>query len=110
MSTRGALSRFGVKRCSPPKCPNGKAVVDRTKNDRETLVKETISKGNSSPKSGSADGWKLSSSLVSMSGSLSVSVVNISGVGTVSSFVAMAVGSSLSNNSFPEEGDVCAGT
>ena len=104
------MSSFGVKRCSPPKCPNGEAVVDRIKNDRKTLVKEIISKGNSSPKSGSADGWKLSSSLVSMSGSLSVSVVDISGAGIVSSSVAVTIGSSSSDYSFPKEGDVCAGT
>ena len=95
--------------CASSKCPNDEVVVDRNKDDRKFLVKEAICKGNSSPGSGSADGWQSSSFLVNMSGSLSVSDVNISGAGTVSSSVAVAVGSSMLDNSLFYQGDMCIG-
>ena len=95
--------------CASSKCPNDEVIVDRNKDDRKFLVKEAICKGNSSPESGSADGWQSSTSLVSISGSLSVSDVNISGAGTVSSSVAVAVGSSMLDNSLFDQGDMCIG-
>ncbi|KAJ0613458.1 hypothetical protein HanIR_Chr02g0051541 [Helianthus annuus] len=54
--------------------------------------------------SSSTDGWKSSSSLISISGSLAVSNVNISGAGAISLSVEVAVGSSISDNSLSKEG------
>ena len=106
----GTASRIGATMCASSKCPNDEVVVDRNKDDRKFLVKEAICKGNSSPESGSADGWQSSSFLVNMSGSLSVSDVNISGASAVSLFVAAAIGSSMSDNPLSNQSDMCIGT